>query len=302
MRRTPVGFALTDGAADLWSRIWGLLKYLARLPIIRFFTVHSAAVAEYCRVKAQELYGAHRVYGYVYGGSGGGYKTMSCIENTTAFDGAVPYVIGSPMSLPNCLTVQAHGIRVLRNCWERITDAVEPGGSGDIYAGLTQDESEALKEILSMGFPVRMCASLGERDDGSLPVLSPVVHQMDPSYFTDFWEKPGYLGSDPGGTAVRDRICMRTHVVTAGIPKLERFAKNPEGRNGTDDAWQKMLADGSGAFIEVEEVPQGDNLYLDGVDIIIEGGNACGKKLRLKSIDGKRLIPGMSYGVDSIRL
>ncbi len=43
----------------------------------------SAAAAEYSRVKAQEIYGyVHRPYGYVYGGSGGGYRTIACIENT----------------------------------------------------------------------------------------------------------------------------------------------------------------------------------------------------------------------------
>ena len=57
----------------------------------------SAAAAEYSRQVAVKLFGEHRPYGYVYGGSGGGYKTMSCIENTSAWDGAVPFVIGSPI-------------------------------------------------------------------------------------------------------------------------------------------------------------------------------------------------------------
>jgi hypothetical protein len=41
----------------------------------------SAAVAIYSRVLAAQMYGEHRPYGYVYGGSGGAYKTMSCFEN-----------------------------------------------------------------------------------------------------------------------------------------------------------------------------------------------------------------------------
>ncbi len=53
----------------------------------------SAAVATYSRVLAAEMYGEHRPYGYVFGGSGGGYRTMACIENTRGvWDGAVPYI------------------------------------------------------------------------------------------------------------------------------------------------------------------------------------------------------------------
>ena len=61
----------------------------------------SAAVATYSRVLAAEMYGEHRPFGYVFGGSGGGYRTMACIENTRGvWDGAVPYIHPTPMSLP----------------------------------------------------------------------------------------------------------------------------------------------------------------------------------------------------------
>ena len=116
----------------------------------------SAAAAQHSRVLAAEMYGEHRPYGYVYGGSGGGFKTISCIENTVdVWDGAVPFVLGSPMSLPNVFTVQAHAIRILWDRFPQIVDAVEPGGSGDMYAGLTVEEREALAEVTRMGFPPR---------------------------------------------------------------------------------------------------------------------------------------------------
>ena len=37
---------------------------------------------------------------------------------------------------------------------------------------------------------------------------------MTPPYFTDFWTKEGYLGSDPNGSAVRDRIHLTTTIET----------------------------------------------------------------------------------------
>lgn len=292
-----IAFALTHGGAYVESNMASSAIFGSNAdPTIIYRS--SAAVAEYCRTVAQELYGPHRVYGYVFGGSGGGYKTMSCIENTNAFDGAVPFVIGSPVSLPNCLTVMAHGSRLLRHCWDKVVDALEPGGSGDPYAGLNEEEAAALREITLMGYPPRMCFAFEGTDDGSLPVLTPGVKQMDPAYFSDFWTVPGYLGADPKGSAVRDRVYLRTRVVSAAVGTPAEAAAGTDGRNGTDDAWQKMLTDAGAAYIEVEEVPQGEDLFLRGVDIHFESGAAKGKVLRLGRMEGNRLIPGASYGAD----
>ena len=88
------------------------------------------------------MYGEHRPYGYAYGGSGGGYRTIGGAENTTGvWDGVVPYVIGSPMAIPNMFTVRMHAQRILRHRLDRIVDAVEPGGSGDMFEGLDDGAS-----------------------------------------------------------------------------------------------------------------------------------------------------------------
>ena len=113
----------------------------------------SAAAAEYSRQVAREYYGCGRPYGYVFGGSGGGYKSIACIENTNAWDGACPFVIGSPYSLPNTITLHVQGMRTLRHALGKIVDALDAGGSGDMYEGLTEDEAKMLKEITLMGFP-----------------------------------------------------------------------------------------------------------------------------------------------------
>src|SRR5919106_1269321 len=93
----------------------------------------SAAVARYSRVVAAEMYGEHRPFGYVFGGSGGSLKTISCLESTVdVWDGAVPFVMGTAMSMPNVFSVQAHAMRLLWDVFPRIVDALEPGGSGDM--------------------------------------------------------------------------------------------------------------------------------------------------------------------------
>lgn len=282
----------------------------------------SAAAAEYSRQVAQEYYGCGRTYGYVFGGSGGGYKTIACIENTNAWDGACPFVIGSPYSLPNTITLHVQGMRTLRHVMGRIVDALDAGGSGDMYEGLTEDEAKMLKEITLMGFPPRawFMEASGRWDDGSLPVLMPGIRQHDPQYFRDFWEKPGYLGTEPGNNALRDRLQFSSKVVGVHLPGekdngikasgadgmdvagTDRGAADGEEEysNGVDTAWKKALVDGGGAWIELEEVPQGEDLYLKGVNIGFETGAAVGKNMLLGDIRGKGITIGMCYGMDDM--
>ncbi len=107
----------------------------------------NAAAAQYSRTIAAKMYGSGRVYGYVYGGSGGGFKSISGFENTDVWDGAVPYVIGSPEAIPNVFTVRMLALQVLQDKFASILDAVEPGGSGDMYAGLNEEEKSVLQEV-----------------------------------------------------------------------------------------------------------------------------------------------------------
>ena len=94
-----IAFSLQNGAYYVESNMGSKMMFgPSESPTSLFET--SAAAAEYSRVKAKEIYGCTRPFGYVFGGSGGGYKTMACVENTDAWDGAAPYVIGSPVSFP----------------------------------------------------------------------------------------------------------------------------------------------------------------------------------------------------------
>src|SRR5262245_39836002 len=116
----------------------------------------SMAVATYSRVLASEMYGAHRPFGYVFGGSGGAYRTFACIENGhDVWDGAVPFIHPMPYSLPNAFSSAGHAFRVVHDKIPQIVDALEPGGSGDPYAGLTEEERAAFAEATRMGFPLQ---------------------------------------------------------------------------------------------------------------------------------------------------
>lgn len=267
----------------------------------------SAAVAEFGRKKAMEMYSCPRPTGIVFGGSGGGYKTMACIENTDAWEGAVPYVIGSPVSLPNTITMHVQGERVLRHAFPKILDHLDVGGSGDMYEGLNGDEAAILREMTDMGVPPMAWypEAKGQFSDLSLPVLSPGVKMADPGYFSDFWTVPGYLGADPGSNASKDRLRFQGTVSRVHIPNASGSPDEKEeieSRNGVDDAWKKMLADGKDAWIEMDRLPEGENLYLCGVTLTFETGGSKGKQLLLGDMHrdpdtgGGFLSIGMCYG------
>lgn len=301
-----VTFALTHGAYFVESNMGSGSAFGSNSdPTILYRS--SAAVAEYSREVAREIYGGERPYGYVYGGSGGGYKTCGCIENTVAFDGAVPFVTACPVALPNIMTVTAHAVRILRDKLDSIADAIEPGSDHDIYSGLNEEEREAFQEVTKMGIPVEAWLGMKHADDGGFAVIAPAVRSIDPEYFVDFWNKPGYLGSVRDGSAVWDRIKLRTTIKKIYIPTQENTQQGTEpaidGRNGVDTAWQKMIIGSKSdekIYIEISELPENGFSYIKGINITFLSGKAQGKSLPLAALNGKMLIIEKAYGEGSL--
>ena len=160
---------------------------------------------------------------------------MSCMENTDVWDGGVPFIIGSPMSLPNVFSVQAHAMRILWEKFPQIVDAVDPGGSGDMYAGLSAEEREALEEVTRMGFPPRAWFDVKRIAQGYTGVWSMLGNNMikyDPDYFEDFWNVPGYLGANPTESLLQARI---QHKATVVKPIMADEARGVRARHGRRD-------------------------------------------------------------------
>ena len=223
---------------------------------IRGYRVNAEA-AKYSRVVAAEIYGPHRTYGYLYGGSGGAYQTVTSAEMTTGvWDGFVPYVMGSPQSIPNCFTVRVNALRVLKDKWPSIIDAIEPGGSGDPYAGLNDEERAALEEATRTGFPPAAWFNYVPQGGGPLVLVASYVPVLDPSYLDDFWSKPGYLGTDPTSSVRAARVQHEATVVD-------------------------VLTDGR-TRLRLSSVPTDD---LTGADLIITSGAAAGKTASLGRVD-----------------
>ena len=288
-----IGFSIASGGYFLETNGGGASGHPGSPvdPTIAAYRANAAA-AEYSRVVAAQMYGEHRPYGYAYGGSGGGYRTIGGAENTSGvWDGFVPYVIGSPMAIPNMFTVRMYAQRVLRDRLDQIVDAVEPGGSGDMYRGLLPEERDALAEVTRMGFPPR--SWFGHRTMGmhAFPVLYRGLVAADPTYFEDFWTTPGYLGHDPPPSLQRDRVAEEFELVsfiTDGEGSPPGLAGGGGGghpgqaRGGVDTAWRGTR--------DSAPVPTGVRLSgappvdVRGADLYVLSGAAEGARIGLLSV------------------
>jgi hypothetical protein len=268
----------------------------------------NAAAAEYSRVVAADMYGNHRPYGYAFGGSGGGYRTIGGAENTTGvWDGCVPYVIGSPMAIPNMFTVRMHAQRILRHRFDQIVDAVEPGGSGDMFAGLGAEERDALTEVTRMGFPPR--SWFGHRTMGmhAFPVLYRGMVAADPTYFEEFWTEPGYLGYDAPPSLVRDRVDEEFEIVAVlpedgtEVPRIGAPSHPGQARGGVDAAWRGP-ADPAAVptAVRLSGRPAVD---VRGADLHVLSGAAAGSRIGLLSVGGGVAVfgPGSAEHVRQLR-
>ncbi|MFD0695928.1 PKD domain-containing protein [Paenibacillus sp. GCM10027628] len=190
----------------------------------------DAAAAKYSKTVAASYYdSSKRIYGYIYGGSGGSYQTIGAIENSIGvWDGAVPFIPGVPTSIPNTFFARAFARFVLEDKAPQISDAVSPGGSGNPYAGLNDIERAVLLEVTKMGVPLRAWEDytyvLGLNDPQGLLGFGNAIRGMDPTYVDDFWSKPGYLGTEQSPLGDKFRSAKVDHVAT--ITQVNRNEQN----------------------------------------------------------------------------
>jgi hypothetical protein len=159
----------------------------------------SAAAAKLAKDHANQLYGnTARIYGYIYGQSGGSVQMMGAAEGTTGvWDGIVPVVIATDgLNMHSFMWDGLYALAVADAKREAIAAGVAPGSGRDIYAGLTSDEHAILDELLTAGF------ARPALEDMKFTVTSAMqgagaISTYDPTYEDDFWSKPGYEGANP---------------------------------------------------------------------------------------------------------
>ena len=306
-RFNKIGFAIDSGAYFVETNGGGIVDYSVPggNPIDPTITAYraNAAAAQYSRAVAQAIYNIDaRPFGYAYGGSGGGYRTVGSMENTAGvWDGAVPYVLGSAMAIPNMFTVRMRAMRVLNNKFPQIIDAVEPGGSGDMYANLTTEEADVLREVTRMGFPPASWFGYKTMGIHGFAALYQGVRAADPSYFTDFWSKPGYLGHDDPETCNGYRLQHRatiTEIISARRAAELGLYTNPSDeagkRGGVDNAFEfanQAEADKVVAFKLSTPPPE---VGFIGGDLILHSGESAGRDFAIARIINDVAIIGIA--------
>lgn len=262
---TALAFSLSNGAYVVQTNNGGGVAAAGGLGGYRI----NAAAAKYSRVVAAGVYpNSARPRGHIYGVSGGAYQTIGAAENTDrVWDGAVPGVPGTPNGIPSYATVELLALRVLRDKLPQIVDAMEPGGSGRPYVGLSDEQRRVLREATLLGFPLRGWWNHETLDGASIALTGAVVRFIDGSYQEDFWTKPGYAGTDPAESAAAARIQADTTVVgLVGTPTSRLVLSN---------------------------VPTG---YLTGSELIVTSGAASGRSVPLGTVTGDTV--GFGAGAD----
>ncbi len=263
----------------------------------------NAAVAQFSRAVAMQMYGSKRPYGYAFGGSGGGFRTIGGIENTEGvWDGVVPYVIGTPMTIPNVFTVRMYALRVLQDKLPMIADAVDVGSNKSPYDGLNAEEQAALAEVTKMGFPLRGWHAYPHLGMHGFAVLFPGVVMADRQYFSDFWTKPGYEGFKPPASLLAAKISHVTSIKKlimadqASAMGVDMTPLAGQGRGTADAAWKALQQQPAAAQIPVAvqlaSVPAKNTV---GADLILESGANAGKALPKTRLENDILVLGRDH-------
>jgi hypothetical protein len=258
----------------------------------------NAAAARYSRVVAQQMYGGKRPYGYAFGGSGGGFRTVGSIENTTGvWDGVVPYVLGSPMAPPNMFSVRMRAMRVLNDKFPQILDAVEPGGSGNPYAGLTPDQASVLREVTAMGFPTPSWFGWRTMGIHGFAALYGGMLMADPSYFNDFWTKPGYLGHDDPkafeGYRLQYDAKVATPITAQEAATLNLDTRITNGAANVDNAFAALAGEAARRIVAFRLSNAPPAIYFVGGDLIVGSGEAAKQRLTISRIVGDVVVLGV---------
>ena len=256
----------------------------------------AAETARLSKFIAAQVYGAAPHHSYVWGGSGGGRRSPLCLENAPdAFDGALPFMgggnvvpfpatekvrSGQPIAFAAMFNVQ----RMLRHgdTPDRLIDAMRPGGSGNPFEGLDSHQREELVYLYEQGFP------FGDEHMIFSPMgqiwlwtsIADLLVEQDPSYFENFWTKPGYIGHDLPSAVEDDLIDVVTTV--SKVITVQDLMTDP-AFDAPEFLMARMMATIMGGStpekifaIEIAGLPEG---YRLGAGVQLVSGDAKGRQL-----------------------
>jgi hypothetical protein len=245
---------------------------------------------------AAAVYGRAPAHGYLFGGSGGGHRTLCAMEHveaTDVWDAGVASVIGSPDTFRS-YAVMNNVRRLLGDRFAHVVDAVEPGGSGDPFEHLDTEARQALSDLYATGFPRGAERSVPEGVNAGVALWTwnaDAVISREREYFDAFWTEPGHAGAD----GVLDTSVIDIKATVDKVLSSSEAAAYPFtgfGRMFTLAPAEKKIA----------IVLNGDPIdRIEGSRITVRSGVAAGRSLYVTtSADGA--IVGSSIGVAQTRL
>ncbi len=195
----PSGGGVVDNRMAFTNGAFSVNWMSASIPNAAVTLRHEAAATKVARAYANKLYGnTAKIYSYFWGCSGGGTVALAAAENVTGiWDGVQPQCIGTSGDAPyHSFYWQAlYTMAIPQAKRDAIAAAAVPGGTGDIYAGLNEEEKSVLNEFLAAGYPLPI---IGNHFKNLTPLVDPIdIRLFDPNYEDDFWSKPGYAGVNP---------------------------------------------------------------------------------------------------------
>jgi hypothetical protein len=253
--------------------------------------------ARFSKTVARQVYGSEPHHSYVWGGSGGGRRSPLVLENAPdVFDGALPFMGGGDvrpfpaterikgaqvMSFACMFNVQ----RLLRDpaTMARIIDAMQPGGTGNPFEGLDSHAREELTSLYRQGFPkgneFMIATPMGQIWLWSS--IADLLVEQDPSYFEDFWTKPGYIGHDLPVAVAADVINVKTTV--SRVVTVRELLSDPafeSAEYGLMKTMAGLMAGEAGLdlpyAIQITGLPDG---YRLGAGLQLTSGDAQGRQL-----------------------
>lgn len=257
----------------------------------------SAEAARFSKFIARQIYGHAPQYCYVWGGSGGGRRSPLCLENAPdVWQGCMPSTSGGEIAEPgNNNKVRSGGPigfgqmfnvqRLLgRTKLLEVVDAMAPGGSGNPFNTLSTHQREELARLYRIGFP-RGNESMILEPMGQIWLWSSLAESLvadDPSYFSDFWSKEGYVGHDMPEAVDSDLINT-----TATVKRIVTGRDLNEQAEFSGPQYQTMrifaaMIGGAGPAYDMPyaiELEGLDSGYRLGAGVKIISGEAAGRQL-----------------------
>jgi hypothetical protein len=215
----PAAYALTNGAIYVESsQGYKGPSYAGDFTQDDVSYKASHAVVLYARARCAQMYGKEPAHSYVFGSSGGGFRSSVMIERfPNLYDGAVPGMGAGAIELG----YRIHSLRddltpSILSRLQAIDDIYRPGGTGRLADALEKPEQRAaMQALMEGGFP-RNSIPFIYPNAGGFSLREFLRYKGDPAWFEEFRKQcekcPGLVDGISG--KVKERAGQGKRLVT----------------------------------------------------------------------------------------